>query len=182
MAAEPVERPRKKVPRVMGAAGAAPIRLPDPPRRVLLASSGVPFTPEVIGRAIELATPEHAKITVLSIARVFGTSLGIPHPGLQPTPGEWNEQREIVNEAAKILRRKGFEVRVAVARSRNAAKMIARWGKARRFHAIVVPDPVRPMWRRVIEGDLSREIERRCDIPVHAVPTPPPSRRRPVSK
>ncbi len=152
--------------------------LPDPPRRVLLASTGVPFTREVIRRAIELATPEHANITVLSIARVFGTSLGLPNPGLQPTKREWEEQRTIVNDAAKILRRKGFEVRVGLARARNAPKMIARWGRAKNFHAVVLADPERPRWRQIIEGNLASEIERRARIPVHAVPVPPAGGRK----
>lgn len=164
----PDRLPRKS----RGAAPATP-PLPDPPRRVLLASPGVPFSSEAIGRTIELATPEHAKITVLSIAKVFGTSLGIPHPGLQPTKAEWDAQRKIVNDAAKILRRKGFELRVRVARTRNPAKLIAKWGRALRMHAIVLADPERPRWRRFIEGDLAKDIERRAGIPVHPVPEPP---------
>ena len=162
----------RKLPRKLrGAAPAAP-RFPDPPRRVLLASTGVPFTREVIARTVELAAPEHAKITVLSIARVYGTSLGFPHPGLKPNRIELEQQKKIVHDAAKILRRKGFEVRVGLSKARNAPKMIAKWASARRFHAIVVPDPERPSWRRVVEGDLANEIQRRCEIPVHAVPVP----------
>jgi nucleotide-binding universal stress UspA family protein len=152
---------------------------PDPPRRVLVASPASPLPPEVLAKAVELASPEHARITVLGIARIFGTSLGLPHPGLQPTAGEWEEERAIVNEAADELRRRGFEVRVAFSRSRNAPKMIARWARAKNFHAIVVPDPERPRWRRAIEGDLTREIARRCNARVHAVPLPPVSHGRP---
>ena len=154
-----------------GGATVPPRAIPDPPRRILLASPGVPFSHDVIGRTIALATPGQAKITVLSIARVYGTSFGFPNPGLQPNRLEIEEQRRIIEDAAGILRRKGFEVRVAMSKSRNAAKMISRWGKAKNFHAIVVPDPPRPKWRRTIEGDLTQEIERRCGIPVHAVPT-----------
>ena len=130
-----------------------------------------------MARAIELATPEHAKVTVLSIAKVYGTSLGIPHPGLQPTKAEWQAQRDIAEEAAETLRRKGFEVRVQVSRSRNAYKMIARWAKAKNFHAIVVADPERPKWRRLLEGDVRKEINRRCDVPIYAVPVPATSHR-----
>lgn len=150
---------------------------PDPPRRILVASPSSPLPPEVLAKAVELATPEHAKITVLGIARVFGTSLGLPHPGLQPTAAEWDEERAIVNEAADELRSWGFDVRVALSRSRNAPKMIARWARAKNFHAIVVPDPERSRLRRALEGDLTREIERRCNAKVHAVPLPPLDRR-----
>ncbi|MBI3649344.1 MAG: universal stress protein [Actinobacteria bacterium] len=135
----------------------------------------MPFGHEVLRRVIDLATPEHAKITVISIARVHGTSFGFPNPGLQPNRLEIEEQRRIIAEAVEALRSEGFEVRSAMSKARNAAKMIARWGKAKNFHAIVVPDPERPRWRRVIEGDLARDIERRCGIPVHAVPVPAPS-------
>ena len=162
-----------------GAARATPREIVDPPRRILLVSIGGAACPKaVIRRVVELAKPEHAKITVLGIARVYGTSLGLPHPGLKPTMGEWEEQRNVVNDAADLLRSRGFEVRVAAAKSRNAPKMIAKWGKARNFHAIVLADPERSKWRRRIEGDLTHEIERRCGVPVHAVPTPPLDHRR----
>jgi K+-sensing histidine kinase KdpD len=150
----------------------APRTYPDPPRRILLASTGAPFPKAAIDKAVELATPEHAKITVLSIAKVFGTSLGLPHPGLQPTAAEWNAQLDIVENTAAELRGLGFEVRSQAARSRNAPKMIAKWANARHFHAIVIADAFRPTWRVLIEGDLKKEINRRCDVPVHAVKVP----------
>ena len=156
-----------------GAATAVPRRLPDPPRRVLVATGGMPVDREVLARAIALATPEHAAITVLGIARIHGTSLGLPHPGLQPNRVEWEELRRSVEDAAGALRESGFDVRVALSRSRNAPKMIARWAVAKNFHAIVVRDPERPRWRRAIEGDLAHEIGRRCGVPVHAVPVAP---------
>jgi hypothetical protein len=137
---------------------------------VLLATVADPFPPEVLARAIELATPEHARITVLGIARVYGTSLGLPNPGLQPNRLEWQILRDGVEDAAEQLRSRGFEVRVGLSRSRKAPKMIARWAKARNFHAIVVADPQLPGWRRLFEGDIAHEIGRRCGIPVHAVP------------
>jgi K+-sensing histidine kinase KdpD len=160
-----------------GAANAAPRTIPDPPRRLLLASGGEPFSGDVIARAIELATPEHATITVLAIARVYGTSLGFPNPGLQPNRIEIEERKKITEDAATILRAEGFDVRVAMSKARNIPKMIARWANAKNFHAIVVPDPERPAWRRFLEGDVRREIERRCSVPVHAVPVPAPSHR-----
>ena len=124
----------------------------------------------MLARAIALATPEHATITVLGIARVYGTSLGLPNPGLQPNRLEWQVLRDGVEDAAEQLRSRGFEVRVGLSRSRNAPKMIARWAKARNFHAIVVADPELPRWRRFFEGDITHEIGRRCGVPVHAVP------------
>jgi K+-sensing histidine kinase KdpD len=160
-----------------GAANAASRTVPDPPRRVLLASTGERFSPDVMARAIQLATPAHAKITVLAIARVYGTSLGFPNPGLQPNRIEIEQRKKITEDAARILRAEGFEVRVAMSKARNTPKMIARWANAKNFHAIVVADPERPAWRRFVEGDLKHEIERRCAVPVHAVAVPAPSHR-----
>ncbi len=182
MAAEsptPLPKPSKtKGTGIRVAVSATPPAVPDPPRRVLLVSNATPITKEVIRRTIELATPEHAKITVLGIAKVYGTALGLPHPGLRPTRSEWDAQREIVERAAEILRGKGFEVRVAIAMARNAPKLISRWVAAKTFHAVVVPDPERSRIRRLIEGELEREIGRRTIARVHAVPVPSTSRRR----
>jgi K+-sensing histidine kinase KdpD len=156
-----------------GAAKASPRRVPDPPRRILLVSfAASPITPDVIRRTTALATPEHATITVLGIAKVFGTALGLPHPGLKPTPHEWEAQRAVVQVAADDLRLRGFDVLIAMARARNAPKLIGRWVRAKRFHAVVIPDPDRPGWRRRIEGDLTKEIGRHTNVPVHAVPIP----------
>jgi K+-sensing histidine kinase KdpD len=130
----------------------------------------------VIDRTAALATPEHAKITVLGIAKVFGTSLGLPHPGLKPNRLEWEDQRRVTEDAADELRRRGFDVLLASAMARNAPKLIARWVRARNFHAVVIPDPERPSWRRRIEGELTHEIGRRAHVPVHAVPVPAVSR------
>jgi nucleotide-binding universal stress UspA family protein len=160
----------------LGAAKPAPRTYPDPPQRILLVSPSVPFTREVIEETVALATPGHAKITVLGIAKIYGTSLGLPHPGLQPTHTEWDLQRQIVHDAADELRGRGFEVRIGLSRSRNIPKMIAKWCVAKNFHAIVVPDQERPNWRRAIEGDITREIGRRCAVPVHAVAVPSPRR------
>jgi K+-sensing histidine kinase KdpD len=101
----------------------------------------------------------------------------LPHPGLQPNRIEREQHASSVDSAAKILRGKGFDVRVQVVKARNAPKLIAKWVVAKNFQVVVVPDPERPRWRRSIEGDLAREIERRCGVPVHAVPVPAARRR-----
>ena len=126
----------------------------------------------MIRQTVALATPEHAKITVLGIARVFGTALGLPHPGLKPTPLEWEAQRKITQDAADDLRLRGFDVLIAMARARNAPKLIGRWVRAKRFHAVVIPDPERPGWRRRIEGELTKEIGRHAKVPVLRGPDP----------
>ena len=142
-----------------------------PPKRVLLATiNRTPVRPEVLDVVIALATPEQAAITVISVARIFGTSLGLPHPGLQPTTKELAENRTVAQDAADALSARGFDVRVAISKSRNAPKMIAKWATAKRFHAVVVAAPEKAAWRRVLEGEIGHEIYQRCGVPVHAVP------------
>ena len=158
-----------------GAAKVAPRRIPDPPGRVLLVTVARAPEPELVERTLELAGPEHAKITVLGVAKIYGTSLGLPHPGLQPNRVEWQILRDGVEGAADELRAHGFEVRVGLTRARNAPKMVAKWVRARNFHAVVVSAPEKPRWRALVEGDLAREITRRCGVPVHAVPVTSPS-------
>lgn len=157
-----------------GAAKVAPRRISDPPRRVLLVAVVNAPEPELVEKTLELASPKHAKITVLGVAKIYGTSLGLPHPGLQPNRIEWQVLRDGVEEAANELRAHGFEVRVGLTRARNIPKMVAKWVQARNFHAVVVSAPGKPRWRAIVEGDLAREITRRCGVPVHAVPVASP--------
>lgn len=142
--------------------------------RILLASDGRPIPPEAVARAVELARSGGgpARVVVLSVARIWGSALGLPHPGLYPTRREWDQQRGIADAAACEVRSHGIEVRTRVVAARNAPKAIARWAEHLIVDAIVVAEPELPRWRRVIEGGLASEIARRTRIPVHAVRDP----------
>jgi DNA gyrase/topoisomerase IV subunit A len=76
-------------------------------RRLMVASEGRDLPYPVIVRALELARPLDAEVFVMSIARVWGTSLGFPNPGLKPTKHEWDEQKRIVNEAVDKFQKAG---------------------------------------------------------------------------
>src|SRR6478752_6089743 len=76
-------------------------------RRLMVASEGRDIPYPVIVRALELARPLDAEVFVMSIARVWGTSLGFPNPGLKPTKHEWDEQKRIVNEAVDKFQKAG---------------------------------------------------------------------------
>ena len=56
--------------------------------RILLAGSGGPFAPEVLDEAVRLAEERDAKVSVLQVLRVWGTSLGLAHPALKPNARE----------------------------------------------------------------------------------------------
>src|SRR5258708_35650997 len=72
---------------------------------VLLASSGAPFSQAAVRRACELAAGQ--PVAVLSILRVYGSTFGLPNPGLMPTRREREEQLKIVGKAIGELERRG---------------------------------------------------------------------------
>jgi nucleotide-binding universal stress UspA family protein len=147
--------------------------LPDPAaagvRRVLLASEGRAIPKRAVDYAARFGAPVH----VFSVARVWGTSLGLPNPGLLPTRKEWDEQRKRVATAVKALRRRGIEADGHVLGTRKATKRIV--GEAERLGCdaiVMAADP--PRGRLVADFLWSQEpyrVRRRAKIPVYLVLT-----------
>jgi hypothetical protein len=110
---------------------------------ILLASSGEPFDRAVVDHAITVAGSTHSFVHVLSIARIWGTALGIQHP-----------------------RRAGLEAKAGVIATRNASKVITR--QAGRFgcSAIVVGSKPVPWWMSYLLQDEVWWIVRRSSVPV----------------
>src|SRR5437588_9332890 len=76
-------------------------------KRTLRASEGRPISDAAVDRVTELARESGASAHVFSIARVHGVAFGMQTPGLLPSRDEWAEQREIVANAIKRLKRRG---------------------------------------------------------------------------
>jgi nucleotide-binding universal stress UspA family protein len=152
---------------------------PDPPdpstleiSRVLLATEGRPIPPDAIEFTARLARSRRARVYVFSIARVWGTSLGFPSPGLLPTRREWDAQRELVRVAVKALERADVEVEGRVLATRKATKRIV--GEAKRLGCDVIVMAADPPRNRLL-ADLmwSQEpyrVRRRASVPVYLVP------------
>jgi nucleotide-binding universal stress UspA family protein len=148
---------------------------PDPSTleisRILLASEGRPISPEALEFALELARSRRAAVHVFSVARVWGTSLGFPSPGLLPTRREWDQQREIVKSAVKKLKRAGVEAEGRVLGTRKAAKRIV--GEAKRLGCDVIVMGADPPRNRVLADMMwSQEpyrVRRRSQLPVYLV-------------
>ena len=145
--------------------------LPDPAavgvRRVLLASEGRAIPKRAVDYAARFGAPVH----VFSIARVWGTSLGLPNPGLLPTRRQWDEQRVLVTTAVKALRKRGIEADGHVLGTRKATKRIV--GEAERLgcDAIVMAADA-PRGRLVADFLWSQQpyrVRRRAKIPVYLV-------------
>jgi len=149
---------------------------PDPEtleiRHLMVASEGRRISHDVVVRALELARPHHARIFVMSIARVWGTSLGFPSPGLLPSKREWDEQRLLVREAVSAFEKAGFEADGLVLATRRAAKRILAEARLRKMDAIIMgADPSRGLLGDFQWSQEPYRVARRSrTIPVYLVP------------
>lgn len=126
---------------------------------VLIATVGIAIPPAVIRRAVRLSGG--APVAVVTIARIYGSSLGLPSPGLMPTRKEMDEQRDIVNSAINCLERAGVEAWGQVASTRRYGKTIAQAARARGVGQVLVVTPDVARWRQWVEGDTARDVRRR---------------------
>jgi nucleotide-binding universal stress UspA family protein len=138
---------------------------------VLLATEERAIAPEAIEAAARLAEPEGMPVYVFAIARIHGTSLGFPHPGLLPTQAEWEAQRASVDTAVKALKRRGLRSAGRVLGSRKASKRICEEAQRLGCEAIVMgADPPRGsfvsdfMW-----SQEPQRVRKRAKIPVYLV-------------
>jgi nucleotide-binding universal stress UspA family protein len=148
---------------------------PDPAcyagQAILLASEGRKFPRPAVELAARMAKRAGAPVHVLSIARIWGSALGLPHPGLRPNKREWQAQHAIVAEAIDVLKRRGVEATGQVLGTRGPAKQIVAVARRRGCDAIVMAAEPQRHW--VIADFLwSQEpyrVRRRAEIPVHLV-------------
>jgi nucleotide-binding universal stress UspA family protein len=139
--------------------------------RILLASEGREIPKHAIDAAAKIARDNRRSVHVFSIARVWGSSLGLPNPGLLPTKQEWDTQRDIVKRAVRALERAGVEAQGHVLATRKATKRIV--GEAERLECEAIVMAADPPRRRFL-SDLfwSQEayrVRRRARMPVYLV-------------
>jgi nucleotide-binding universal stress UspA family protein len=132
---------------------------PTAPAAVLLASSGAPFSKAAVRRARELAAGE--PVAVLSILKIYGSTFGLPNPGLLPTRREREEQFANVRKAINQLERSGCTADGQIAATRSAGRMIAKVARVRQVRVVVMDDSAESGVRRVIEGSVTSTVRRR---------------------
>ena len=132
---------------------------PTAPAAVLLASSGEPFSKAAVRRARELAAGE--PVAVLSILKIYGSTFGLPNPGLMPTRREREEQFANVRKAINQLERSGCTADGQIAATRSAGRMIAKVARVRQVRVVVMDDSAESGVRRVIEGSVTSTVRRR---------------------
>jgi nucleotide-binding universal stress UspA family protein len=132
---------------------------PTAPAGVLLASSGAPFSKAAVRRARELAAG--GPVAVLSILKIYGSTFGLPNPGLLPNRRERDEQYAIVSKAISQLERSGCTADGQIAATRSAGRTIAKVARVRQVRVVVMDDSTESGVKRVIEGSVTSIVRRR---------------------
>jgi nucleotide-binding universal stress UspA family protein len=126
---------------------------------VLIASNGEKIPGAAIRQALRISAGE--PVAVVTIARIYGSSLGLPNPGLMPTRKEMNEQKEIVQKAVGAIETGGSEAWGQIAASRRPSKTIAQAAAARGVEHVLVIRPEKTGWRLFVEGDVAKEVAKK---------------------
>ena len=136
--------------------------------KILLASEGRAISEDAIDVAARLAKQSSCPVRVFSVARIWGSGLGLPMPGLLPSKGEWDQQRDLVIQAVRALRKQGLEADGHVLATRKATKRIVSEAERLGCDVIVMAaDAPRPwlladwMW-----SQEPYRVRRRAKIPV----------------
>jgi nucleotide-binding universal stress UspA family protein len=125
---------------------------------VLLASSGSQFSRAAMRRARELADGQ--PVAVLAILKIYGSSFGLPNPGLMPTRRERDEQLKNVKLAINELERGGCTVDGQIAATRSAGRTIAKVARTRKVSYVVMDTQPATGIRRLIEGEVTNNVKR----------------------
>ena len=113
---------------------------------VLLASEGRTFTADAIRQAAGLARSVGGKVRILTVARLWGSSFGLPNPGLRPSKREITEQDDNVYQAIKQLEKLGVAADGHIVVSRTPCKSILREAKRLGCVSIVMGADERRPW------------------------------------
>jgi nucleotide-binding universal stress UspA family protein len=155
--------------------GAPGADVPDPDtlhvRAVLLASEDREIPRAAVDLAARIAKRSGAPVHVFTLARIWGTSLGFPNPGLMPSKREWDQQRRIAQKAVSRLERKGVKADARVIGTRSGAKRIVAEAARLGCDAIVMGADA-PRHRALANFMWSQEpyrVRRRAGVPVYLV-------------
>ncbi len=141
---------------------------------ILLASEGRPIPKAAVDKAAALARASNVPVHVFAIARVYGTGFALPNPWLRPNAREWQEQRQSVESAIRLLERRGVQADGNILGTRKATRRIV--GEAKRLGCEAIVMAADPPRNRLVASLLwSQEpyrVERRARVPVHLVRDP----------
>jgi hypothetical protein len=143
---------------------------------VLLASDGrEDFSARAVAQAAALA--DSGAVAVVTLAKIYGTRFGVPHPGLLPTKEELVVRQRWVAKAIVELRSLGVvEADGQVAATRRPAWKLANIAHVRGAAIVVIDATPSTGLRRLVEGDVGSELRRKLRktaIAVEVIPASP---------
>ncbi|MBS3648334.1 universal stress protein [Pseudaminobacter sp. 19-2017] len=145
----------------------------NPPEvsNVLVASEGRRFSQEVIDLAVRLVRGQGGRAQVLTVARLWGTSFGLPNPGLRPSRREMAEQEENILWAITQLENAGVQADGHIVTTRNPCRSILNEAKRKKCDAIVMGADPRRNWlvRSMMWSQEPYRVSGRTSVPVHLV-------------
>jgi nucleotide-binding universal stress UspA family protein len=143
-------------------------------KMILLASEGRPIPRAAMEFAARMAEQAGAEVHVLSIARIWGTSFGLPHPGLMPNKRELKEHHDCVADTVTWLKRRNIAASGQVVGTRNAAKRILAEARQRRADAIVMAADPPQHWlvSNMVWSQEPHRVRRMAPVPVYLVIEP----------
>lgn len=144
---------------------------PQVVQHVLIASEGRPIKDEVINLAVDMLHVHGGRATVLTVARLWGTSFGLPNPGLRPSKREMDEQKDIIFQALDRLKEAGIEADGHIVTTRNPLKSIRNEASKKNCDAIIMgADPRQPWFlRNFMWSQEPYRVRALMRIPVHLV-------------
>jgi hypothetical protein len=127
---------------------------------LIAAPFGDPIPPSAVKSALAFSGGD--AVAVVTIARIYGSSMGLPNPGLMPTRKEMAAQKDQVEKAIRLIERSGTQSWGQVAASRKPVKTIAEAAKARDVrNVIIVRTEQKKKWRAFVEGDIVKDVSRK---------------------
>lgn len=132
---------------------------PSQAAAVLIASNGEKIPGAAVRQALRISGGR--PVAVVAIARIYGSSLGLPNPGLMPTRKEMDEQKSIVQQAVAAIEKGGSEAWGQIAATRRPSKTIAQAAAARDVQHVLVIRPEKTGWRLFVEGDVAKEVAKK---------------------
>ncbi len=141
-----------------------------PARNILIASEGRPISDAVIALAVDMLD-EGGKVTVLTAARLWGTSFGLPNPGLRPSKAEMDVQKENMFSALDSLEQAGIEADGHIVTTRHPSKSIQKQVAQRGCDTIIMGADAQKPWflRATMWSQEPYRVSSRVAIPVHLV-------------
>lgn len=100
-------------------------------------------------------------ITVVLPLRIHGYAFGLPNPGLMPTAAEREIADSAITRTVRRLRNAGIDVDGQIVVTRHAHRAIARIVQRRGATRVLLEHPTGSRLRRLVEGDLGKQVARR---------------------